>query len=115
MADSYLQLIVFFVGAVMVARAVTVVITIAIAVTVSVSTTASLGPVQDQGHVFVFFFIVDLLQFREHAPFEQPCADYENGTVSQFLDNLRVGYQFNGRSVDQHIVILLPYSIDCLL
>lgn len=61
----------------MVARAVTVVITIAIAVTVSVSTTASLGPVQDQGHVFVFFFIVDLLQFREHAPFEQPCADYE--------------------------------------
>lgn len=60
----------------MVARAVTVVITIAIAVTVSVSTTASLGPVQDQGHV-LYFFIVDLLQFREHAPFEQPCADYE--------------------------------------
>lgn len=98
----------------MVARAVTVVITIAIAVTVSVSTTASLGPVQDQGHVFVFFH-------RRSSPIPRACSvratlrGLRNGTVSQFLDNLRVGYQFNGRTVDQHIVILLPYSIDCLL
>ena len=99
----------------MVTRTVTVVITIPIAVAVSVAAAAALGSVQDKGHVLVFLLPVDFLQFGEHTPFEQSCADYENGTVSQFLDNLRVGYQFNGRTVDQHIVILLPYSIDCLL
>ena len=87
MIDSYLWLIMFFVGAVMVARAVTVVITIAIAVTVSVATTASLGSVQDQGHV-----LVDFLQFSKHTPFKQSCTNHENTTVCQLLDNLRVGY-----------------------
>ena len=92
MIDSYLWLIMFFVGAVMVARAVTVVITIAIAVTVSVATTASLGSVQDQGHVLLFFLPVDFLQFSKHTPFKQSCTNHENTTVCQLLDNLRVGY-----------------------
>ena len=99
----------------MVTRTVTVVITIPIAVAVSVAAAAALGSVQDKGHVLVFLLPVDFLQFGEHTPFEQSCADHEDGAVAQLLDNLRVGHQFDGRTVDQHIVVSLPYGINCLL
>ena len=105
----------FFIGAVVVSRAVAVVGTIPIAVTVSVASTASLGSIQDQGHVLVFLLPVDFLQFGEHTPYEQSCADHEDGAGAQLLDNLRVGHQFDGRTVDQHIVVSLPYGINCLL
>ena len=100
-----------FIGAIMVSRAVTVVITIAVAVTVSVATTASLGSIQDQGHVLVFFLPVDFLQFSKHTQFKQSCTNHENSTVSQLLDYLRVGHQFDGRTVNQHIFVLFPYGI----
>lgn len=95
----------------MVSRTVTVVITIPIAVAVSVAAAAALGSVQDKGHVLVFLLPVDFLQFGEHTPFEQSRADHEDGAVGQLLDNLRVGHQFDGRTVNQHIFVLFPYGI----
>ena len=86
-------------------------ITIPIAITVSVATTASLGSIQDQGHVLVFFLPVDFLQFSKHTQFKQSCTNHENSTVSQLLDYLRVGHQFDGRTVNQHIFVLFPYGI----
>ena len=103
------------VGAVVVAIAVTVVISIPIsipiAVAVSVAAAAPFGSVEDECHVLVFLLPVNLLQLRKHTPFKQSCAYYKDGTVCQFLNNLRVGYQLHRRTVYQHIVILFPYGL----
>lgn len=90
-------------------------IAISVSVAISVTSTASFCSVQNHGHVFVFLLLIDFLQFGEHTPFEQPCAHHEDGPVGQRLDDLRVGYQLDGRAVYQHIFVLLPYGADHLL
>ncbi|CDB10187.1 uncharacterized protein BN744_01508 [Bacteroides sp. CAG:633] len=73
------------------------------------------GAVQDESHILVLLFVVDTLQLGKHAAFQQTGAYDKEGTVGQLLDDLRIGYHLDRRTVDKYIVVLAADGIDELL
>ena len=62
--------------------------------------------VQYDGHVLETLFVVHPLQFGQHAAFQQSGAHHEKGAVGLLFDDLRVGHDVDGRTVDKDIIIL---------
>ncbi len=94
------------VAAVVVAVSVAVAIAVAVAVAVAVTARVVAGAVQDEGHVAVLLFIIQAVKLGEHGAFEQAGADDEEGAVHVFVDDLGVGNNLNGGTVDYHVVVL---------
>lgn len=92
--------------AVVVAVSVAVSIAVAVAVAVAVTARVVAGAVQDEGHVAVFLLIIQTVKLGEHRALEQVGSDDEEGAVHVFVDNLGVGHDFVGRTVDYHVVVL---------
>lgn len=88
--------------------AVTIPVTVAVAVAVAVAVTARVvaGAVQDEGHVAVFLLIIQAVKLGEHGALKQTGADDEESAVHVFVDDLGVGHDFDGRTVDYHVVVL---------
>lgn len=94
------------VAAVVVAVAVAVTVAVAVAVAVAVTARVVAGAVQDEGHVAVFLLIIQTVKLGEHRALEQVGPDDEEGAVHVFVDDLGVGHDFDGRTVDYHVVVL---------
>lgn len=92
---------------------ITVSIAIAVSVTVAVPASGTFRAVQYHAEVPETFLLIDVFQFGQHAAIQQAAAYHEDGTVRQFLDNLRVGHDVDGRTVYEDIVVLAakrPYQ-----
>ncbi len=85
---------------------ITVSIAIAVSVTVAVPASGTFRAVQYHAEVPETFLLIDVFQFGQHAAIQQAAAYHEDGTVRQFLDNLRVGHDVDGRTVYEDIVVL---------
>ena len=95
-----------FVATVVVAVSIAVTIAVAVAVAVAVTALVVGGAVEDEGHVAVLLFIIQAVKLGEHGAFEQAGADDEEGAVHVFVDDLGVGNNLNGGTVDYHVVVL---------
>ena len=84
-------------------------VSVLIPVSVTITVAASFGTVQDDCHVLETFLLVSALQFGQHVALQQAGTDDEEGAVGKFLDDLRVRYNLDGRTVDEDAVVFVPH------
>ena len=82
-----------------------IMVSILISISVSVSITTTFRSVQYQRHIFETPFVVAALQFGKHITLQQTGTDDKQGAVCPFLDNLRIGYNFYRRTVNEDVVV----------
>ena len=66
-----------------------------VSVAIAVTSSGTFRSVQYHGEVFKSFSGIHIFQFGKHGPVQQAGADYENGAVRPFFNNLCVGYDVN--------------------
>ena len=64
------------------------------------------GTVENNRDVMVTLVVIQLLDAGKHLAFEQSGTDDEDGHIGVAVDNLRVGHNLDGRTIEQDIVIL---------
>lgn len=96
---------------------VAVAISIAVSVTISVAgvCAALVAAVEQQAHVLIAVFLVNLVDFRKGATVYQSGAGNEDCAVNMRCDERCVGDHCDWRAVDKHIVVaLLQLVYHCL-
>ena len=76
-----------------------------VSVAIAVTSSGTFRSVQYHGEVFKSFSGIHIFQFGKHGPVQQAGADYENGAVRPFFNNLCVGYDVNRRTVYEDLII----------
>ena len=84
---------------------VAVLVPVFIAILVPVPAASALCSIENECHILVFLLLVDTLQFRQHAAFQQTRTYHKDSAVGILLDNLRVCHDVDWRAVDEHIVV----------
>ena len=93
---------------IVIAIAVAVTISVAIGMGVAVSALVVAGAVEDEGHAGVFLLLIEAVELGEHGALKEACADDEEGPVGVPVDDLGVGHDLDGRTVDEDVVIPGP-------
>ena len=83
---------------------------VSVAIAVSVASSGAFRSVQYHGEVLESFHGIHCFQFGEHGAVQQAGTDNEDGAVRQLLDDLCVGYNVDGRTVDEDIVVFRSQS-----
>lgn len=91
---------------IVIAIAVAVTISVAIGMGVAVSALVVAGAVEDEGHAGVFLLLIEAVELGEHRALEQSGTDDEEGPVGIPVDDLGVGHDLDGRTVDEDVVVL---------
>lgn len=73
---------------------------------VAVSALVVAGAVEDEGHAGVFLLLIEAVELGEHRALEQSGTDDEEGPVGIPVDDLGVGHDLDGRTVDEDVVVL---------
>ena len=81
-----------------------------VSVAIAVTSSGAFSSVQYHGEVFKSFSGIHIFQFGKHGPVQQAGADYEDGTVCHFFDDLRIGHNVDGWTVDEDIIIFQSQS-----
>ena len=91
---------------IVIAIPVAVTISVAVRVAVAVSALVVAGAVEDEGHAGVFLLLIEAVELGEHRALQKPGADDEEGPVGVAVDDLGVGHDLDGRTVDEDVVVL---------
>ena len=76
-----------------------------VSVAIAVTSSGAFSSVQYHGEVFKSFSGIHIFQFGKHGPVQQAGADYEDGAVRPFFNDLYVGYDVDRGTVYEDIII----------